>query len=294
MTNNNENFPAPTDGPRIRLPRELPRVVTRLRARAWFFLPEPPILANSIPKSGTHVLSRLLSLYPKVLNSGHHIRLREHRGLDGAPDWSRVRNALAPIGNGQFGTSHFPAEPELKDLLTSRGFRVVFMVRDPRDMVLSYLFYVLKRPHHFLHDRLVHDYKDDHARLMAIIQGIPAPNPRDAIPSARQRLDDYIDWLDWEFAYTCRFEELIGSRGGGSDLQQIDEVRRIGSFIRRPVSESTAARIADLVWSQDSITFRKGVIGDWREHFTDHHRDAMKDLLGDYLVQLGYETTDEW
>lgn len=280
--------------PTISVPPNLPRFASRLRARAHFFWPEPPILANSIPKSGTHVLSRLLSLYPEVLHSGRHIRLQELTGNDGNADWPRVSKALAPVGNGHFATSHFPADERLRKTLASQGFKVIFIVRDPRDMLLSYLFYVLKREQHSMHEYLVNGYPDNGSRLMSIIRGINSDHVSSRLPSARERLDDYIDWLGWDIAYTCRFEDLIGSRGGGSDKRQIEEIQRIGSFINRPVSHVTAARIGGLVWSKDSITFRKGVIGDWRDHFSEEHRSAVKELAGDYLVRLGYESDYDW
>jgi hypothetical protein len=40
--------------------------------------------------------------------------------------------------------------------------------------------------------------------------------------------------------------------------------------------------------------YRKGVAGDWVNHFTDEHVDAFKDRYGDLVVRLGYETTDDW
>jgi Sulfotransferase domain len=39
---------------------------------------------------------------------------------------------------------------------------------------------------------------------------------------------------------------------------------------------------------------RKGVAGDWRNHFTDAHVERFKELYNPVLVRLGYETDDRW
>jgi hypothetical protein len=39
---------------------------------------------------------------------------------------------------------------------------------------------------------------------------------------------------------------------------------------------------------------RKGVPGDWRNHFTPAVKDAMKEQWGDLLIQLGYEENHDW
>jgi hypothetical protein len=40
--------------------------------------------------------------------------------------------------------------------------------------------------------------------------------------------------------------------------------------------------------------YRKGVLGDWVNHFTPRHRRAFKERYGELLVRLGYETDLDW
>jgi hypothetical protein len=51
---------------------------------------------------------------------------------------------------------------------------------------------------------------------------------------------------------------------------------------RRPGTEDTASH------------YRKGVAGDWANHFTDVHVEAFNERFGDLLQRLGYETDDDW
>lgn len=43
-----------------------------------------------------------------------------------------------------------------------------------------------------------------------------------------------------------------------------------------------------------SHTFRKGKVGGWKELYTDEHKDQMKAVAGELLIQLGYERTLDW
>lgn len=40
--------------------------------------------------------------------------------------------------------------------------------------------------------------------------------------------------------------------------------------------------------------YRKGVVGDWKSHFTPEHKRIFKDMAGDLLVKLDYEKDFAW
>jgi hypothetical protein len=47
--------------------------------------------------------------------------------------------------------------------------------------------------------------------------------------------------------------------------------------------------------TDNSPTFRKGNIGDWREHFTEEHKQRFKDSdTNNWLIKLGYEKDGNW
>jgi hypothetical protein len=43
-----------------------------------------------------------------------------------------------------------------------------------------------------------------------------------------------------------------------------------------------------------SPTFRSGKTGEWKKHFTDEHKKIFKDVAGDLLIKLGFETDKDW
>jgi hypothetical protein len=52
--------------------------------------------------------------------------------------------------------------------------------------------------------------------------------------------------------------------------------------------------LAAAIVPKRSGTFRKGKPGNWREYFTQENIDIFKDSTGDLLIQLGYESNNEW
>lgn len=58
--------------------------------------------------------------------------------------------------------------------------------------------------------------------------------------------------------------------------------RKFWQSARRPGQEDTASH------------FRKGITGDWQNFFTEAHRQRFKELAGDWLVEMGYETDNDW
>jgi hypothetical protein len=87
---------------------------------------------------------------------------------------------------------------------------------------------------------------------------------------------------------------LVGPRGGGDGAAQRQTIHGIADAIEKPLSERDVTSLVDKVWSPSSATFRKGAIGDWRNHFGEEHRAAFKELAGPQLIALGYERDLDW
>jgi hypothetical protein len=45
---------------------------------------------------------------------------------------------------------------------------------------------------------------------------------------------------------------------------------------------------------RNAFMVRKGVSGEWRNHFTPARKETFKSKLGAYLIYLGYETSHDW
>ncbi len=264
------------------------------------------VFANSVQKSGTHLLLRLLEL----LGVPRYPRWR----LD--PEWTRERSVgkrllmrppgvgePVPIGQGVVVSSwwvarllrrmpdstallgHAAWSPELDALLARNGTRTACIVRDPRDVVVSYAHFLVRigkdkitrRPEH----QALMALPDHRARMGAMIEG------HGATVGVPERFRAFLGWLDRPDVLVLRFEDLVGAAGGGDDAAQRREAERLASFLgqERRADEITAACAA--VWG-GTATFRKGQIGQWREEFDDELRALADRAMGDLLVRLGY------
>lgn len=247
----------------------------------------PKVFANSIPKAGTNLLKRTLNLLPCVVPWWtYHIE----ETIPG------IFDQLHTVKNGQVVTAHLPWSKSLVEILVSKGFGILFIIRDLRDKAVSDVHYVVhKSTDHQLH-RYFSSLNSDEERLMAYIRGVPEHcYPGGIRPKFwENHTKSMLPWLDEPNCMTIRFEDLIGSSGGGSDKKQIETVDAIVKHIGIELSQEEIQQIAAKSFFTGSRTFRKGQIGDWRNHFTEEHKQIFKEVYGDTLIKLGYEKDYDW
>src|SRR5205823_7183412 len=123
-------------------------------------------------------------------------------------------------------------------MLAEAGVRGLFMVRNPRDLVVSQIHYVTKRSDHRLHD-LFAALPDARARLRTAIVGDPAAG----LPSIAERLSYFEGWLRSDLL-VVRFEDLVGSAGGGDADRQHDLLGAVFTHLGVDASEARVRAVA--------------------------------------------------
>ncbi len=255
------------------------------RARASH--PGPRVVANSIPKAGTHLLTRCLHLFPDIEDSGLRIR--------GRVRYKALKKRLNQVGGGCFIPLHLFFTPRREQLLTDLAFAMVLITRDPRDIATSHFHYVA-------HGARLHQLRgyyqalpDDSARLMTSIQGIPQSEWRDRVrlSDINRRCRAFLDWAD-RGACVVQFEKLVGPLGGGTQEEQRGEISKVARHLNLELDPATLNHIASNVYSRKTSTFRKGTIGDWANHMAPEHKTAFNEVAGQLLIDLGYEADDNW
>jgi sulfotransferase 6B1 len=237
----------------------------------------PRVLCVSIPKAGTHLLERALCLHPrlyrKLLPTLSNASLHRWGGLDGL---------LAKVEPGQVIASHLRFDAAFPDVVDRRHVPVIFLVRDPRDLVVSQVNYVARRSDHRF-GPLFAQRAGVRERLELAIQG----DPEHRLRSVGARLRVYEGWLDSN-ALVVRFEDLVGPHGGGDGDRQAEAVRGIYRHIGMSIEDALVSRICGRLFSSESPTFRKGSIGQWRELFDDDLEELFERNAGDATRAYGY------
>jgi hypothetical protein len=250
------------------------------------------ILANSLPKSGTHLLSRCLELMPGIGFSGYFFTYVHHNQVQQSLT-SKAR-ALRRVGPGQFVGAHMPFACDDAAVLAELGYRHVVLIRDPRDVLVSQLLFLMRRPTNRFH-AYFQAMPDDETRLMALMRGVPdgAVDGLIGLPGSGEEFCRFAAWGQ-HGALILRFEDLIGEQGGGDRARQLAAIGGLARFIGVDLPETGVACIADQIFDRNANTFRKGAIGDWRNHFTAAHSAAFKAMAGKALIEQGYEDDLAW
>lgn len=240
------------------------------------------ILLNSIPKAGTHLLENALEQFPLLRNAGR----KTITCWESLPD--HAYKAVTSIGRGEFLNGHLTGLPELLEIVQTYQIKVLFVIRDPRDIAVSYYKYVTNIDKtHPMHEYF-HSLKDDDERLTASIEKVGGK------VTIGELLRRYEPWLNPEHAHTCRFEDLIGPAGGGNKEKQVKLLESVLRYLEISATEAEIETIAERTFSVKSSTFRQGRTGAWRKYFKPYHISLFKSVAGNELIRYGYEDSNDW
>lgn len=271
----------------------------KLAQRARFASqPEPPeggwpiLLSISFPKSGTHLLDQILLGFSKVapFSKRVHSFYAEYEGGSGikrAPE--RAFAWLDSLRPRDIASAHLFARPEAVARVASPAFVPYFIFRDPRDVVVSHVFYVTDMEVRHVHHDYYASLPDFDSRLKTSILGRPDAGVE--FPDILGRFAPYMDWLDRPEVLTIHFEDLIHDRA--LTLTRIMEHLLARAPLQTP-RELVLSAMETSINPTKSPTFRSGKTGEWKKHFTEEHKRIFKDVAGDLLIKLGYERDLNW
>ncbi|XP_018539716.1 sulfotransferase family 2, cytosolic sulfotransferase 3 isoform X1 [Lates calcarifer] len=231
-----------------------------------FSVEDTDVFAVTYPKSGTIWMQEIL---PLVLSGGDLTPIQTIPNWDRVPWLEEKRLALIvdQLASPRALVTHFPYHLMPPSFLTSKA-KVIYVMRNPKDIVVSsYYFHQMAQ---FLEDPGTFDeFMEKFLEGRAVLFG----KWTDHVKSWRHaELGDRIMYIT--------YEEMV------QDLPAV--LRRISDFLGRNLSEDTIHKIAEhcsfktmkansmsnfslvpkLYMDSDKSPFlRKGVAGDWKNHF---------------------------
>lgn len=243
--------------------------------------PHRNLLVIALPKSGSTWLARMLADAPGYTQwTPPSIKLTDH-------DLRRADLIPSPAGFTVTKT-HTPPTPENVAVVHETERPYVVLIRDLRDVAVSWAHYVAlpgrKRVAWPEAQRLpLHD------RIAFYIERV--------LPSRVAWVTGWRAQMHPQHALLVRYEELC--------VATHTVMQRIFEHFQAQVSRERLERIVRLrsfhsatgrkPGQEDPASFnRKGVAGDWKNHFTGEHILAFKRIAGAALVELGYERDDSW
>ena len=300
--------------------RSLRRMQQAARCGVSALSSAPVLFANSFPKSGTHLLTQIMDGFTRLgpaVNSGLPAIVTFEGDTGRQRPVDEIRRDLQRLLPGDIAYGHLHALPEIVQALCRPGMAAYFILRDPRDVVVSHVHYVTEMAgghiHHTYYQQKLHTFDE---RLHASIAGVSieelasasglagdAPSDRtptrlhgsqisEPLPDIQARFAPYTDWLKHSEILALRYEDLLIDRRAA--LERILEHAVQRGFHLSGERSNALQMLAENIDPQRSPTFRSGKIGGWRAAFNEQHKRLFKDISGDLLVQLGYERNNNW
>jgi len=184
-------------------------------------------------------------------------------------------------------TSH-----DIEKFLWGLGCAVVFIYRDLRDVAVSLTHHIVTEGGSHSHPEWYEILGFDGA-LSAVIEGLHRYS------GVIDRWEEYAGWLDVDWVLPIKFEDMRERPEEVAEeiffylIERTCEIRN-ESYRASKKAEDLYKRMADATRKRDqSPTFRKGVVGGWKDEFTYEAGKLFVEHGGhEWLVKLGYEDGD--
>ncbi|QVL54676.1 MAG: hypothetical protein KFB95_04980 [Simkaniaceae bacterium] len=221
----------------------------------------------TVPKSGTHLIKKLLKL---VDEKGHY---------------------------PTYHTDEFYASKELMECYQKR----VLLVRDPRDVCLSWICYIVSGQADGVDDNIrnLPDEAKVHFRELGIdrqLEYVIRGHSQQSEVSGVHPTLIYFPLSPYEVAakhacdsgtFTCRFENLIGPQGGGNSNTQRIEIKKLLTFLDIQISDEMFEKVVGELFG-GTKTFNKGQVGQWKKGFNRKNKKLFQKKCSHLLTTFGY------
>lgn len=119
----------------------------------------------------------------------------------------------------------------------------------------------------------------------------------DAVSSWRRDMEAHLRCVERYPVFACGYERLLSDGPAvARELFQFLGLAHDDHLIEDLITRSSFRFYTGRDRGQEDRKrfYRKGVAGDWKNHFTEEDKRAFKALAGDMLIQLGYEKDVSW
>jgi len=280
------------------------------------------LIINSLPKSGTHLLANAVDIFGykehfderDIDNSGrvtplffNYKETKNTLAKEGKlaqegnasiaigtltpihVDVKTFQNWLEGVSRGRYILGHIAWSPTLSCLLAELNYRHLFIIRDPRAVIVSLLSFIQNTgampKKHFLEADFIQMTAKQ--RLQLILEGGYAFHSGVQVTAFRDIFRSMLAWRRETGCLFVRFEDLVGVQGGGSDERQTDAVKRIAEHLGSEFDERIAVEVRQ-IYSPSARTFRKGNIDGWKASLDIESIEQVNEYCQSLCQEAGY------
>lgn len=252
------------------------------------------VICNSVPKAGTYLLVELVRALGGHVDVGYHTYTSSISKVnpDGSFDYGRAvpaplwASALTP---GYFCASHTEYCPHLEQYLLGRPeHKMLFVVRDPRDIVMSWVDFVyhsaayprMRKWNAYLRAAGSAAHPDDASRITSTILSLP-----------RSGIRNFMSWLDSPACLTVRFEDLYSELAAddATTTSSFPVLHRICDYLGLPRKAPSDLKVLGRGLTSSG---RPKKVGVYKDRMTPQHLDLLRDeAFQELVVEFGYDPT---
>ncbi|MCM3719142.1 sulfotransferase domain-containing protein [Fictibacillus phosphorivorans] len=242
-----------------------------------------PFYVNTIPRSGTQLLREILLCIPRLKHDWEdQFYFEEFQKMDSS--YKKYSERIKQLDNNEFAIGHLYFSHYWTDLLNEIGMKRIFLYRDPRDVVVSLVYFVLNqcRTDPF-YSYLTQFCSNQRERYKAIIEGFQEDHL--FFPGIVSMYRQYMNWKNDKNTLIIRFEDLLSKN-------RRNEMERLIDYLipdQQKYKEEILSKMVSQVNRTDYITGKYGLIGCWKDEFDDELMERFDKLCGKVLIELGYE-----
>lgn len=207
------------------------------------------------------------------------------QGIDvGLETEARIRPAYIQYTlrrlRGRILGGHAAYSTELIALMRAEGALMIFIRRDPRDMLISFADWIGGRADNYLYAEFASLSRED--RVAKLLRGDRAHRIR----PFKEVLARAEGWLaEAGEVLVMNFEDLVGPKGGGTVERQTTALQELCDHIGCDMPDDPDW--VDRIYGS-SLTFNKGQVQRWRELQSLDLQTEIADLLAEPMRRWGY------
>lgn len=275
------------------------KILSRKELQSRGMIQHDNFVLNAIPKCGTHLIMNCIYLMiNKHVDEGYDDVTEAQYTKERAAQYLAFLRNLKDLS--YIHKTHVPYFPAVEETLLQADMKSLFFIRDPRDAIVSLVFYMEKMSGDKRDFMVIKSDRYDRLSLNEKINAVMTGS------CCTNYLDKYfralMGWTQSPCCQVARFEDLIGPRGGGTLEQQLDAIGQISSYLSVNLSDEEKIAIAQYTNSfttpqiQNSLNSKyiQGQIGNWASFFNESNKNLFKKLFGKELIELGYEKDNDW
>jgi len=242
------------------------------------------LFITSYQKSGTHQIMPMFGgMMPDVVDRGHStwVDVPKRYGLNREINWDGVAETVGNLrtfkhySNRAFG--HVAYMPEYAEVLEETDTRVLFNIRDPRDVVVAEYENARRKLEADPTCNPLWNFFDEIEEKRIFEKDDPIS---DLIVLAAARWPRWLGWMDHDFVKVIKYEDLRLNT-----WKTAEEISIWTQGVGVP-DTNTLAKGAEP--KPQNPTFRKGKVGEWKRTFKLHHAKLAKELLEEIIIKMGY------